>query len=173
LREPYREAQDERSHQLEDWFDEELGPYIRRFAFHELRRDRDLFAEVAEDSAPPWALPFRRAGVAYGRAFTGARFLAASDRAAERARERVLAGLDRLEAELGSNDYLVGDGFSVADLTAAALFYPLALPPEGAGPLPTAGDVPPLPGVAARAPRSPVGPGDLPPPPPPSRARSR
>src|SRR3954449_13512521 len=24
---------------LEDWFDEELGPFVRRAAFHELRRD--------------------------------------------------------------------------------------------------------------------------------------
>jgi glutathione S-transferase len=40
-------------------------------------------------------------------------------------------GLDRLEAELDGGDYLVGDRFTVADLTAAALFYPLVLPPEG------------------------------------------
>jgi len=48
----------------------------------------------------------------------------------------VTAALDRLDAELeaGGGEYLVGDSFSVADLTAAALFYPLALP-EGA-PLP-------------------------------------
>ena len=35
---------------------------------------------------------------------------------------------------LGENEYLVGDSFTVADLTAASLFYPLVLPPEG--PLP-------------------------------------
>src|SRR2546428_636649 len=32
--------------------------------------------------------------------------------------------------ELEPSGYLVGDGFSVADLTAAALFYPLVQPPE-------------------------------------------
>jgi glutathione S-transferase len=47
----------------------------------------------------------------------------------------VPAALDRLEAELGRGDgdgeHLVGDAFSVADLTAAALFYPLVDPPKG------------------------------------------
>ena len=43
----------------------------------------------------------------------------------------MLAALDRLEAELGDGEYLVGDRFSVADLTAASLFYPLASPAEG------------------------------------------
>jgi glutathione S-transferase len=42
-----------------------------------------------------------------------------------------MSALDRLEAELGGNQYLVGERFTVADLTAAALFYPLVLPPEG------------------------------------------
>jgi glutathione S-transferase len=41
------------------------------------------------------------------------------------------AALDRLESELGDGHYLAGERFSVADLTAAALLYPLVLPPEG------------------------------------------
>jgi glutathione S-transferase len=83
---PPDEIERRRALDLEDWFDEELGPYIRRFAFHELRRDADEFGEVAREAAPPWTTRFRRAGLACGRAFTGTRFLAASDRASERAR---------------------------------------------------------------------------------------
>ena len=45
----------------------------------------------------------------------------------------MLAALDRLDSELDGNEYLVGDRFTVADLTAAALFYPLVPPPEGPG----------------------------------------
>ena len=54
----------------------------------------------------------------------------------------MLAALDRLEAELETSDghYLVGDEFTVADLTAAALFYPMVNPPEGPHML---GDFPP------------------------------
>ena len=55
------------------------------------------------------------------------------------------AALDRLEAELQPSGYLVGERFSVADLTAAALLAPVVLPPEfpyrPPGPLPApAGD---------------------------------
>ena len=68
---------------------------------------------------------------AYGRVFTGARFQTVSDEKAQQALQNTLAALDRLESELGENQYLVGERFTVADLTAAALFYPLVLPPEG------------------------------------------
>ena len=115
---------------LEEWFDEELGPYIRRFVFHELGRDPELFAEVGEKAAPRAFRLMGPAGAAYARALTGLRYGARSDDAAQTARAKVIAAIDRLEAELGSGDYLVGESFSVADLTAAALLYPLVRPPE-------------------------------------------
>lgn len=43
--------------------------------------------------------------------------------------EAVRSGFDRIEAELGSREYLVGAGFSVADLSAAAILAPLVRPP--------------------------------------------
>jgi glutathione S-transferase len=42
----------------------------------------------------------------------------------------IRAAMDRVEAELQPSGYLVGDTFTVADLTAAALFTPTVLPPE-------------------------------------------
>jgi glutathione S-transferase len=49
---------------------------------------------------------------------------------AEASRRKTLAALDRVESELQPSGYLVGDRFSVADLTAAALLFPLARPPQ-------------------------------------------
>jgi glutathione S-transferase len=49
---------------------------------------------------------------------------------AEVARAKILAALDRIEAELQPSGYLVGDRFTVADLTAAALLAPLVRPQE-------------------------------------------
>jgi glutathione S-transferase len=49
---------------------------------------------------------------------------------AERARIKLTAALDRIVAELKPSGYLVGESFSVADLTAAALLFPLAMPAE-------------------------------------------
>ena len=116
---------------LEDWFDEHLGPAIRRYVFHALRSERELFDELASQQVPPALRSHRRMAGAYGRMFTGARFQTVSDDKAQQALQNTLAALDRLESELGENQYLVGERFTVADLTAAALFYPIVLPPEG------------------------------------------
>jgi glutathione S-transferase len=121
---------------LEDWFDENLGPQIRLLGWHEVIADpeRGGMPEIAARPLPP-ALrrigPMRRSAAWFGSQFVRLRYRVADPAAAAEAREAVLAALDRLEAELGDREYLVGDPFSVADLTAAALFYPLVNPPEG------------------------------------------
>jgi len=120
-----------RALELEDWFDQRLGPEVRRFVFHALRDDQALFDELAASQVPPALGRYPRLAGAYGRGFTTVRYQTASDQRADRALGGVTAALDRLESELGDRQYLVGDRFTVADVTAAALFYPLVLPPEG------------------------------------------
>jgi glutathione S-transferase len=112
-------AERRRALELEDYFDEELGPHVRQLAWHEFGKDRERFTELMEQTA------------AYARLYTALRFRAGDAAEAERNRAQVLAALDRLEAELGDGEYLVGERFSVADLTAASLLYPLAQPEEG------------------------------------------
>ncbi|MFN8163435.1 MAG: glutathione S-transferase family protein [Solirubrobacterales bacterium] len=134
---PADPEQRRRALELEDFFDEELGPYARLAAFHDLIDEPELFAEVASRSVPG---PLRRAkGLtgAYARTYTSLRFGANSDEAAETARAKIVAAMDRLEAELeaGGGEYLVGERFGVADLTAASLLYPVVGPDEG--PLPS------------------------------------
>jgi glutathione S-transferase len=128
---PLDPAQRRRALDLEDWFDTRLGPDVRRFVFHALRGDQKLFDELAATQIPPALSRYRRLAGAYGKAFTGLRYQTASGRHADEARKGVTDALDRLESELGENEYLVGERFTVADLTAASLFYPLVLPPEG------------------------------------------
>ena len=53
-----------------------------------------------------------------------------SDANLEADRASVAAALDRVEQERQGRAYLVGDAFTVADLTAAAMLSPLAQPPE-------------------------------------------
>lgn len=120
----------ERALELEDFFDRTLGPAIRRLVWHELRGDPKRLAAIAARAAP--ALSGSTA-VPYARllsAGTGLRYGAAGERAARQAKSRVLAVLDRLERELADRRYLAGDRFSVADLTAASLLYPLVLPEQ-------------------------------------------
>jgi glutathione S-transferase len=132
---PADPEQRRRALELEEFFDEELGPHIRQLAFHELGNDPELFEALIHRTVPGPLASMGSGAVSYARTFSGLRFGARSEETAERSRAGVLAALDRLDAELGAGEYLVGDSFSVADLTAAALFYPLVLP-EG-GPVPT------------------------------------
>jgi glutathione S-transferase len=120
-----------RALELEDYFDNELGPYVRRLVFHELRSDRAGAARLARIGAPSLVERFPRLTTEYFLTGTAIRYGTRSNTGAERARRRILQALDRLETELGPNDYLVGQRFTVADLTAASLLYPLVLPPDG------------------------------------------
>jgi glutathione S-transferase len=146
---PADPEQRRRALELEDFFDEELGPHLRLLAFHELGKDPERFQTVIERSTPGPLTKVSGGAVAYARTYTGLRFGVKSEQAAEIARGKVIAALDRLEAELGSGEYLAGDSFSVADLTAAALFYPLVIPDEG--PLPEE-EAPPAGMASFRAP---------------------
>jgi glutathione S-transferase len=132
-----------RALELEDFFDEELGPHARLLAFHELINEPELFAELAALTVRSPLVRMKRVTGAYARAFTSLRYGAQRDEAAETARAKILAAMDRLEAELeaGGGEYLVGDRFTVADLTAASLFYPVVGPAEG--PVPPEAPTPP------------------------------
>lgn len=118
-----------RALELEDFFDEQLGPHIRRAVYQELLPHREVVlplftsgASRASRALLEVSFPLLRAGMR--------RAMKIHPEPAARSRAKTVAALDRLEAELDGRDYLVGDRFSVADLTAAALFYPLVLPPE-------------------------------------------
>ncbi|MEA2467567.1 MAG: glutathione S-transferase [Thermoleophilaceae bacterium] len=114
---------------LEEFFDEELAPHIRRALFAEVSRDSEAFAWAAAPTA----------GRAVHAGFKSTAALAAplvrmrygiKPETAEQSWDKTHAAMDRLELELGSGDYLVGDAFTVADLTAAAIFFPLVRPAE-------------------------------------------
>jgi glutathione S-transferase len=140
---PADPAQRARALELEDFFDEELGPYARLLAFHELINEPELFAELAALTVQSPLVRMRRVTGAYARAFTSLRYGAQRDDAAEAARAKIIVAMDRLEAELeaAGGEYLVRGSFTVADLTAAALFYPVVGPEQG--PVPAEAPTPP------------------------------
>lgn len=126
---PEDEAQRRRALELEEFFDEELGPHIRRAAYHELLpRPGEVVPLFTNGQRPP-ARALTRAAFPLLRSAMRKRMRIDAATAA-RSREKTSAAMDRLEREIGPSGYLVGDSFSVADLTAAALFYPVARPAE-------------------------------------------
>jgi len=138
---PADPAERARALELENFLDEELGPYDRRWMFHVTL---DYPAYVAElfacDASPPARLAYRVAFPALVPLLK--RAMDITPATAEIARQKTLAALDRIERELQPSGYLVGDRFTVADLTAAALCAPLLMPPEFPYPRPASSPEP-------------------------------
>jgi len=118
-----------RALELEDWFDEQLAPALRRFAWHHTLSDTDAVAAALFTRPAPARERMLRLMAPAARRLVRLDFDINDDTAAA-ARADVVAAMDRLESELQESGYLVGDRFTVADLTAAALFTPVLAPPQ-------------------------------------------
>jgi glutathione S-transferase len=128
---------------LEDFFDENLGPAVRLFGWHHLRQDKEMMRSVVATNLPEPVRDFgpaRSGASAFASTYANLRFKVADPTDEQEACRVIREGIDRVESELDGGEYLVGDSFSVADLTAAALLYPLVLPPDGPNAI---GGVPP------------------------------
>ena len=123
---PADPAERARALALEDFFDEEVAPHLRRLLFYEISLDPDVTQGAMGSLSAPRT--FRRAGQPILRVV--ARRYGGSAGTMERDRDHVRRGVERLEAELEPSCYLVGDSFSVADLTAAAILMHLTHPPQ-------------------------------------------
>jgi glutathione S-transferase len=112
---------------LEDFFDEHLGPALRRYVWHHTLRDPEATVSAVAPKAGPGRARALRRLVPIVRPAVRRDYGIANGTAASAADE-IRAAMDRVEAELRPSGYLVGDGFSVADLSAAALFTPVLAP---------------------------------------------
>jgi glutathione S-transferase len=113
--------------ELEDFFDEEFGPYTRMLLIHHILPAAALFIDVFVPDAKPVRraigiaqFPFLRPRIAKG--------FGIDDDSVARAFDKLHVAGARFRAALQPNGYLVGDGFTVADLTVASLVAPIAAP---------------------------------------------
>jgi glutathione S-transferase len=118
-----------RALELEEFFDEEIGPHVRRCLFHVALGDADFMTGLFSQDAGPLARTLYRAAFPVTRVVMRMD-MSIDDAGFARSLARLDAALDRLEREIGPSGYLAGDAFSVADLTAAALLTPLTTPAE-------------------------------------------
>jgi glutathione S-transferase len=119
----------ERAIELENFFDEGLGVDLRQWAyFILLPHTATVTALFAAHSTRSQRLMLRVMFPAVRPLMRRAMRVSAGNAAA--ARERVAAAMDRLADEVRPSGYLVGDRFSAADLTAAALLSPLVMPEQ-------------------------------------------
>jgi glutathione S-transferase len=134
-------AQQRRALELEEFFDEQLGPHIRRAFYHELLPHPELVVPLFTQGRPLAARALLRAGFPILRVAMRRRFEITAESAAN-SRAKIVAAIDRLEREISASGYLVGDSFTIADLTAAALLYPVARPAEFPYPMVAPDDLP-------------------------------
>ena len=120
----------ERALALEDHFDEHLGPALRAATVTPLfRHDPEVALRLLTTGMPERAFQMLRPLQRIFPAFYRFRHKI-SDAQLDADRATVNAALERIEQERKGRAYLVGDAFTVADLTAAALLSPMLQPPE-------------------------------------------
>jgi glutathione S-transferase len=138
------EAERKEVEQLEDHFDEELGPHTRRwFYFHALPK-RDLVVRLCqsqeaasrtERAAIPFLFPLARVVMRKSMRIT--------PKGAERSLRKIVDVLSKVDQRLADGRrYLVGDQPTVADITFACLVGVLLSPPEYGAKLPSEDELP-------------------------------
>jgi|KBSSwiStaDraftv2_1062776.scaffolds.fasta_scaffold76394_2 glutathione S-transferase len=121
----------ERQHalELERWLDCEFGEPVRRVFYSYALNHRDLVASLFNQGGPWWGRLFCRVGYPLiANRIRQMYAITAKNVAVDK--DRVTAVYDRLDALLARRRYLVGDRFSRADLTLAALAAPTWRPPQ-------------------------------------------
>lgn len=115
---------------LQEMADTDIGPSVQHCAFAIVRRYPDYMADMVGGHLP-WLK--RKAYRAMIPAIINkiAVMMQLDDEALlDHRRKTLAASLDRVAAGAGPSGYLAGDAFSIADLAAAALISPIAVPAE-------------------------------------------
>lgn len=115
--------------ELEEFFDEELGPHVRLLAIDHMIADRDLFLRAFVPDAGHARRLLARLAFARVRRTVKAT-MGIDGGSVVRAYAKVRAAGERFAAELRPSGYLSRDGFTVADLTLAALVAPAVAPEQ-------------------------------------------
>jgi glutathione S-transferase len=128
-------AEQRQALELQKWFDEEVGPEIRRAFFFDVLPGSKYAAELFIIGRGDLTKAI------YRTLFPGIRAVMIKDMkidaaGAARGVERTKEALDLVAKCATGSGYLVGDRFTVADLTAAALLSPTAMPPQFSYPVP-------------------------------------
>ncbi|MCW3002761.1 MAG: Glutathione S-transferase family protein [Conexibacter sp.] len=128
---------------LSDDFDRRLGPHTRRWVYFGLRGQRELVTASITAGVSAWqrrtlALTYRPINVLVHRIL---KITPETVRESEAAFRQVFAEVGERLAD--GRRHLVGERFSIADLTFAALAAPLVIPAEYGVPLPAVDRLPP------------------------------
>jgi glutathione S-transferase len=125
---PADPEQRSRALDLEEYFDEQCGHDLRRVLFNDNLAEPEKFLAMLYGADHPRIGLLKTLSPALCQVVK--RRFRIRPETVEQSREMVRAAFDKIEAEVGPSGYLVGESFTVADLTAAAILSPLVIPPE-------------------------------------------
>jgi glutathione S-transferase len=113
---------------LEDFFDEQCGDDARRVLFNDNLAEPEKFLAMFYGADHPRFGLLKKLAPVF-RQVVKRRFDIRPE-TVEVSREKVRAAFDKVEAGVGPSGYLVGESFTVADLTAASILAIIVMPPE-------------------------------------------
>jgi glutathione S-transferase len=113
---------------LEDYFDEQCGHDARRVLFSDNLVEPERFLAMFYGAGRPRHRLLKRLTPLFLQVVK--RRFRIRPETVEESREKVRAAFDKLEADVGPSGYLVGESFTVADLTAASILGLIVVPPE-------------------------------------------
>jgi glutathione S-transferase len=129
---PADPAQRERAMTIVRRFDDEVGPAVRLAKFFEVMEAEYALGTFCRDQSTLARAAYRAAFPMISRIMMSSMKINAQN--AERAREVTREAFDFVAKEPASSGYLVGDGFTIADLTCAALLMPAVTVDAWGGP---------------------------------------
>ncbi len=111
----------------EAFADEEIGVHVRRICYQVLLEHPNVVIPFFAHNGPWYGKPLLR--LTYRQLVAKMRsFMNISAETAAASQDRLNRALGRIDEQRNGRDYLVGDGFTRADLTVAALLAPLFQP---------------------------------------------
>jgi glutathione S-transferase len=117
-----------RALELEDYFDEQCGHDLRRVLFSDNLAEPEKFLAMLYGADHPRIGLLKTIGPVFFEVVK--RRFRIRPETVEKSRESVRAAFGKVEGEVGSSGYLIGESFTVADLTAASILAPIVMPPE-------------------------------------------
>lgn len=127
---PLRSSDAELREEMFEWekyLDVEVGVHIRRYCYHILLGHPDIVVPFFTQGGPWWSPMFFK--LFYSKLEpTMRRVMKIDEAGARESQEHIEAALERINARLNEQEFLVGEQFSRVDLTAAALLAPLFTP---------------------------------------------
>jgi glutathione S-transferase len=139
---PSRVKDQQEAAEFERYFDRELGPHSRRWAYMHLLKCRTVLNRLASSGVPAAERFLTSPVMSVTRPLIRAGYRIKPD-AAERSLQRVQEVFQAVGERLaGGERYLVADELSVADITFAALAAPVLLPERYGGSIPSQEEIP-------------------------------